>query len=237
MAIRLALLLALVLALAAPHALAECTTARWTAHSLTTLSTTFPRTGAALVVAMDADVTGGTLATPSPDGVNVTRGRRIMHPLAGVAIAPGLFRVPFDAHMTRGPWVLHGLGPDATLTVGMGAMPGAPVRPSVRHMRRVSVAGLGSTVVQRIEVRADLEFPVPEGIVASIITWNTDAAPSAWNRVSQGQTEIVAYTTPSRCAASAPGWAPPPDGTLIARIAWVDRFGQVSPVSDATSVD
>jgi hypothetical protein len=186
---------------------------------------------------MDAEPTGGTLDSPEPIGVNVTRGRRLAYPLAGLAIAPGLFRVPFDTHMTRGAWVLHGLGPDATLTVGAGAMPGAPVRPAVRHMRRVSVAGLGSTAVQRIEVRADLEFPVPEGIVAAVVTWNTDAAPGAWNRVSQGQTEIVAYTTPSRCAAIAPGWLPPPDGTLIARIAWVDRFGQLSPVSEATSVD
>ena len=231
------LCLALCLALLTPRALAECTAARWTAHSLTTLSAIFPRTGASIVVAMDPDITSGTLPHPDVAGLNVTRGRRAMWPLATVAIAPGLLRVPLDAHITRGAWVLHGLGPDATLTIGAGAMPGVPVRPSVRHMRRVAAAGLGQSTAPRIEVRADLEFPVPEGVVASLVTWNTDAAVGAWTRVSQGQTEVVVYTTARACVASAPGWTAPPDGLLVARIAWVDRFGQISPASESATVD
>jgi hypothetical protein len=220
----------------APHARAECAAPRWAAHALTGLSTTFPRTGGAIVIAMDVDMASGTLPVAEPPALNVTRGRRITWPLAAVAVAPGLYRVPFDAHVTRGIWTLHGLGPDARLTIGAAALPGVPVRPAVHDVRRVAAAGMGSAGTQRIEVRANLDFPVPEGVIASIVTWNTDATPAAWARASVGQREIVLYTEPGRCGTAAPGWTSPPDGTLVARVAWLDTLGQLSPPSDAITV-
>ena len=89
----------------------------------------------------------------------------------------------------------------------------------------------------RMEVRASLEFPVPDGTVAATVTWNADAAPSAWGRVVVGQSEIVVFAEATGpCATAAPGWMSPPSGTVTARIAWVDRFGQVSPLSSAIPV-
>lgn len=228
----------LVLALSAglgSHASALCAAPRWAAHSLGTLSSPLPRLGAALVVAMEPDASGSATTADMP-ALNVTRGRRTSWPLTPVAIAPGLYRVPFDAHVTRGIWTLHGLGPDATLTLGLTTLPGVPVRPAVHEIRRVAATGIGAAGTQRIEVRATLDFPVPDGVIASIVTWNTDATPAAWAHVAVGQREIPLYTEPGRCGAVPPGWTAPPEGTLIARVAWVDRFGQVSPPSDAITV-
>jgi hypothetical protein len=229
----------MVLAIAglASRADAECAAQHWAAHPLTTLGATFPRTGSGFVVAMDVDTAGSsTLATAEPPPLNVTRGRRTTWPLAPVAIAPGLFRFPFDAHVTRGIWTLHGIGPDTTLTIGLSALPGVPVRPAVREIRRVAATGMSSHGTQRVEVRANLDFPVPDGVIASIVTWNTDATPAAWGRAAVGQREIVLYTEAARCQSLPPGWTSPPDGTLIARVAWVDQYGQVSPASDAITV-
>ncbi len=228
--------LALALVWVAPRAEADCAVPGWAAHSLTTLSAPFPRTGASIVVAMEPVTASGGQPNTDLPALSVTRGRRTSWPLAGNAIAPGLYRVPFDAHVTRGIWMLHGLGPDATLTIGLSALPGVPVRPAVRDVRRVAATGIGRAGAQRIEVRANLEFPVPDGVIASIVTWNTDATAAAWAHAAVGQREIVLYTEPGRCGGAPPGWTAPPDGTLIARVAWVDQFGQVSPVSDAITV-
>ncbi|MFO0683984.1 MAG: hypothetical protein U0234_18170 [Sandaracinus sp.] len=234
-ALRTSVVVALVVALGSSLTLAAAAQCGWTARSLTTLSTTFPRTGGGLVVALDP-ASGGALAEATLPAITVTRGRRTSVTLTPVAIAPGLFRVPFDAQVRRGLWTLHGLGPDATLTLGAGAPPAVPVRPAVRQMRRVAASGLGSSG-QRIEVRADLEFPVPEGVVASLVTWNTDATPAAWMRATVGQTEMVVYTDPGgACPTAAPGWTSPSDPPLVARLSWVDRFGQISPASDAITV-
>ncbi len=218
------------------HAQDDCAAPRWAAHPLTAVGTTFPRTGAGIVVAMDVDATSGALTAPALPAISVTRGRRTAWPLTPVALAPGLFRVPFDAHVTRGIWTLHGLGADAPLTIGFSVLPGVPVRPAVREIRRVAATGIGAAGGQRIEVRANLDFPVPEGVLASVVTWNTDASPAAWARAAVGQREIVLYAEPARCAGVPTGWTAPPDGTLVARVAWVDQFGQVSPASDAITV-
>jgi len=215
---------------------AECASPRWAAHPLTTLGMTFPRLGSGFVVAMDVDMTSGTLPSAEPPAANVTRGRRTTWPLAPVAIAPGLFRYPFDVHVTRGIWTLHGIGADTVLTIGASATPGVPVRPAVREIRRVAATGIGAVGTQRVEVRATLEFPVPDGVIASIVTWNTDATPAAWGRAAVGQREIVLFAEPGRCGTAAPGWTSPPDGTLIARVAYVDQLGQVSPASEAITV-
>ncbi len=227
-----------VLALAglASRADAECAAPRWAAHPLTTLGMTFPRTGGGFVVAMDVDMTSGTLPVADAPAATVTRGRRTTWPIAAIAIAPGLYRYPFDVHETRGIWTLHGIGADTTLTIGAGVAPGVPVRPAVREIRRVAATGIGRAGQQRIEVRATLEFPVPDGVIASIVTWNTDATPAAWARAAVGQREVVLYTEPGHCGNAPPGWTSPPDGTLIAHVAWVDQLGQISPVSEAITV-
>lgn len=136
-----------------------------------------------------------------------------------------------------GVWTLHGLGPDASVTIGRAPMPGVPVRPSVRVMRRVAATGLSASQTPRVEVHADLAFPVPVGVVAAIVTWNTDAQPSGWARAIVGQNEMVVFAEAAHCAQVPAGWQSPPSGTLIARIAWVDRLGQVSPPSDAITVE
>lgn len=223
------------LGLGPPRARAECAAPHWAAHPLTGLSTTFPRTGGAIVIAMELEA-AGSAPTAEPPPLTLVRGRRTAWPLTATSIAPGLFRVPFDAHVTRGIWTLQGLGAETRITVGSGALPGAPVRPAIREIRRVAAAGLGSAGTQRIEVRANLEFPVPEGVIASIVTWNTDASPAAWARASVGQREVVLFAEPGRCGATPEGWTPPPEGTLLARVAWVDTLGQVSPASDAIPV-
>lgn len=216
---------------------AECAAPRWSAHALTAVGTTFPRTGAGLVVAMELDRSSSTgLPAATVPAITVTRGRRTSWPLTPVAVAPGLYRVPFDAHVTRGIWTLHGLGADATLTIGASVLPGVPVRPAVREVRRVAATGIGAGGGQRIEVRATLDFPVPEGVLASVVTWNTDATAASWGRAAAGQREIVLYEEPARCGALPDGTIAPPEGTLVARIAWVDQFGQVSPASDAITV-
>lgn len=234
--LRLGVVLSLALGISASRADADCVSPHWAARSMGTLSAVFPRTGAALVIAMTAESASGTLTTADPPALNVTRGRRTSWPLTPIQIAPGLYRVPFDAHVTRGVWTLHGLGPDATLTIGAGVLPGVAVRPAVREVRRVAATGIGAAGGQRIEVRANLEFPVPEGVIASIVTWNTDASPAAWARAAAGQREIVLYTEPVHCAGVAPGTTPPPDGPLVVHVAWVDQLGQVSPTSDAITV-
>jgi hypothetical protein len=209
-----------------------CAAPHWVARPLTTLSTIFPRTGAALVVALENDASGALPGAELP-ALSLVRGRRTTYPLAPLPIAPGLFRVPFAPRATRGIWTLRGLGADTTLTVGVSAMPGVPVRPEVREVRRVAATGLRAGATPRLEVRALLGFPVPEGTVAATVSWDTNAEPSAWGRVVAGQTEIVVFVEGGSCA---PGWAGPPEGPTTARIAWVDRFGQVSPASDAVTL-
>jgi hypothetical protein len=123
------------------------------------------------------------------------------------------------------------------VTIGRAVMPGVPVRPSVRVMRRVAATGLSASRAPRVEVHADLAVPVPQGVVASIITWNTDGQPSGWARAIVGQTEMIVFAEAAHCDQVPPGWQSPPPGTLVARIAWVDRLGQVSPQSDAIPVE
>ncbi len=200
------------------------------------MSTPIPRDGGAFVVAVEADssASSGTMAAPD---VSVVRRRTTLSLVAG-SIAPGLFRLSMPSRPALGAWTLHGLGPDRSVTVGRGAMPGVPVRPSVRVMRRVAATGLSSSHARRVEVHADLAFPVPQGVVAAIISWNTDAAPSGWARAIVGQTEMIVFAEAANCAQVPRGWqSPPRSGTLTARIAWVDGLGQISPTSDAIPVE
>jgi hypothetical protein len=204
-------------------------------RSLTSVSTPLPRDGGAFVVAVEADATA-TTGTMDPPVVSFVR-RRTTLTLVPTPIAPGLFRLTMPSRPALGAWTLHGLGPDASVTIGRAAMPGVPVRPSVRVMRRVAATGLSASREPRVEVHADLAFPVPSGVVAAIITWNADTQPSGWARAIVGQTEMIVFAEAAHCDAVPPGWQSPPSGPLTARIAWVDRLGQVSPPSDAVPVE
>jgi hypothetical protein len=233
---------ALLFVVASPHAAAErtaasppCTPSGTVTRSLTATSTPLPRDGGAFVVAVEAD-RAATSGTMDPPVVALVR-RRTTLPLVATPIAPGLFRLTMPSRPALGVWTVHGLGPDGPVTIGRAVMPGVPVRPSIRVMRRVAATGLSASQEPRVEVHADLSFPVPTGVVAATITWNTDAQPSAWARAIVGQTEMIVFAEAARCDQVPSGWQSPPSGTLTARIAWVDRLGQVSPPSDAIPVE
>jgi hypothetical protein len=219
----------------AERAVAPCTPSGTVTRSLSAVSAPLPRDGGAFVVAIEPDRAAPS-GTMDPPTVSLVR-RRTTLALVATPIAPGLFRLTMPSRPALGVWTLHGLGPDASVTVGRSVMPGIPVRPSVRVMRRVAATGLSASRAPRVEVHADLEFPVPQGVVAAVVTWNTDAQPSGWARAIVGQNEMIVFAEAASCDPVPPGWQSPPSGTLTARIAWVDRLGQVSPPSDAIAVE
>jgi hypothetical protein len=87
----------------------------------------------------------------------------------------------------------------------------------------------------RAEVRAQLEFPVPAGIVAIVTYWGESSAPAGWAPAIQGQTEIAVHREPDGCEPQIEGFVAPPEGT-VGRIAYVDLHGQLSPISESVPV-
>lgn len=233
--------LALVVAAGSSHGLAQldapaaCAPVGTVRRSLSPVSAPLPRDGGAYVVAVEADRTGTTGTMDAPV-VSLVR-RRSTLTLVATPIAPGLFRLTMPSRPALGLWTLHGLGPDTSITVGRNVMPGIPVRPAVRVMHRAAATGLSAARAPRVEVHADLAFPIPQDVVAAVVWWNTDAAPSGWARAIPGQNEMIVFAEAAACDPAPPGWQSPPSGTLTARIAWVDKFGQVSPPSDAITVE
>jgi hypothetical protein len=202
---------------------------------MTPVTASIPRSSGALVAGVRAD---GLASSPTPvtfEGVHVTRGRRIDVPLQAIPIGPSLVRLVPASALRPGAYTLAGLGDPVTITVGRGPMPGMPTRPAVAEIRRVAAVHDGATAV---ELRARLGFAVPTGIVAVLSYWGDAAEPSVWSLAVVGQTEVVLYNAPTaHTGSSPPGFVALPDGPLSVRIAYVDQFGQRSPISEASAVE
>jgi hypothetical protein len=198
---------------------------------LTPVTAAMPHSSGALVAGFRADASERAL---SFEGVRITR-RRTSVAFQAIPIAPGLARLVPVSPVRPGTYTLEGLGAPTELVVNRNPMPGAPVRPTMSAVRRVaSVEGRES----RVELRSTLGFAVPTGIVAVLSYWNDATTPSVWSPAVIGQTELVLYATPGRCSSLPPGFTAPPDaGPLTVRIAYVDQYGQVSPVSDPIPVE
>lgn len=215
---------------------APCTSRPLVATLLTPVTAPMPRDGGGLVAGLRLG-DAGAASVLSFDGVSITR-RRTSQVLQVVTLAPGLVRLVPSGTLATGPWVVHGIGPDAEMTVGRTSLPGAPVRPSVRGMRRVAATSMSASATPRVEIRAILEFPVATGIVAMLVYWNGETTPSTWTRAVLSTTEMVIYTEPDACDTVASGTRPPPSsGSFTASLAFVDQFGQVSPISAAVPVE
>jgi hypothetical protein len=231
-----ALVLFTSLAAAAQDA-APCTSRPLVPVLLTPISAPMPRDGGGLVAGVRLGDAGTTSTAIAFEGVSFTR-RRTSQILQVVRLAPGLVRLVPTGTLASGPWVGHGIGTDSEITVGRTALPGAPVRPSVHGMRRVAATSMSASATPRVEIRAILEFPVPTGIVAMLVYWNGETTPSTWTRAVLATTEMVVYTEPDACETVPEGTRPPPaDGAFTASIAFVDQFGQVSPISTAVPVE
>jgi len=202
---------------------------------LTPVTASIPRSSGALVAGVRSDGVG---SSPSPvifEGVHVTRGRRIDVPFQAIPIGPSLVRLVPSSALRPGAYTLAGLGEPVTITVGRGPMPGMPTRPAVSEIRRVAAVHDGATAV---ELRARLGFAVPTGIVAVLSYWGDATEPSVWSPAVLGQTEVVLYVAPTaRTGSLPPGFVTLPEGPISVRVAYVDQFGQRSPVSEASAVE
>jgi hypothetical protein len=213
----------------APRVDARCAVQGLVPRVLTPTSARIPRDGGALVVGL----VSGQENQEMPTGLELLRGRRTQG-LAAQTLAPGLVRFAAVSRLLPGSWTVPALGRDAAWAIGREPMPGVPTRPSVIELRRLEATGMSARRTPRTEVRATLEFPVPEGIVAVVTHWGEAGAPAAWMPAIVGQREIVIWQEAARCQVEAPGTVPPPEGEgAVGRIAFVDRFGQMSPPSAA----
>ena len=227
----LAALFALILS--GEPAAADCASTHAVPALLTPITAAMPQSSGALVAGFRSEAGVGTL---SFDGVRITR-RRTSVAMQAIAIAPGLVRLVPSTSVRPGTYSLEGLGAPTDLTVSRSPMPGAPVRPALSGVRRVAAASVSSRGIS-VELRAALGFPVPTGIVAILAYWGAATTPSAWARAVIGQSEVLIFASPDRCATLPEGFTPPPsEGPLSVRIAYVDQFGQISPISDAATVE
>lgn len=215
-----------------PRATADCALQALVPRMLTPTTASLPRDGGAIVVGLRSSPEAA--GAPMPQSIALVRGRRTQS-LVSTQIAPGLVRFAATSRLLPGPFTTSQLGAPITLTVGRSPMPGVPTRPVLREMRRVSSTGMSASRTPRAEVRATLEFPVPAGIVAIVTYWGESGGPAWWAPAIQGQTEIVAWTEPGRCEQPIEGTSGPGEGA-VGRIAYVDQFGQLSPISASVPV-
>lgn len=232
---RLSILVGACLCLWAGSALraeARCAMQGLVPRMLTPTTSSLPRDGGGIVVGLRSS-SGATQEMPA--GIQLTRGRRSQD-LVGRTLAPGLVRFAAVSRLLPGTWSVPALGPTTSMSVRWQPMPGVPTRPVVTELRRVAATGMSVRRTPRVEVRATLGFPVPAGIVAVVTHWGEEGAAAAWEPAIQGQREVVIWQEPGRCQTSPEGTMPPPEGDASARIAFVDTFGQVSPLSVAVPV-
>lgn len=227
------LVIASVHAASVQRATADCAPRALVPRMLTPTTASLPRDGGAIVVGLRS---GDGPAAPVPQSIELVRGRRTQS-LTPTVIAPGLVRFAAVSRLLPGPFTTTVLGAPITLTVGRGTLPGVPTRPVLRDLRRVSSTAMSSRSLPRAEVRGTLEFPVPAGIVAIVTYWGETGGASTWMPAIQGQTEIVAWAEPGRCEQAIEGTTGPAEGPGAGRIAYVDQFGQVSPVSAAVPLE
>lgn len=214
--------LCLVLASAAVAQDDACREATFSPRLLTPPALTIPR-DAALVVGL---VDEGTFRALPP--VALVRGRR-QTALIQEPIAPGLWRLRPDARRIYGQWQLSGVPGATPLVFGRPGVDPAPITPRIERLERYLVAGADGT--SRTEVRAHFAFPIPETVVAAVVYWGDDAQPDGFAPTVATSQEVVLHRQTGDCARLPEGaTAPPASGTV--RVAFVGRYGQVSPPSE-----
>jgi hypothetical protein len=183
-------------------------------------------------------VPGGSDASGTLPALSLTQRRRTVT-LRSEPIAPGLFRLRADTQRLRGSYALSGLPGAPQLTFRRGALPPPPVAPGLERAERYLVA---SGDARRLEVRAHFAFPLPPDVVAVVSAWGEDDAPDAWVRSSPTQRTLVLFTVDARdgrgeCDAAPEGASRPPEAGGTVRVAFVDRHGQVSPLSEPRPIE
>lgn len=201
---------------------APCPEATFSPRLLTPPALTIPR-DAALVVGL---VDPGTFRALPP--ISLVRGRRetatVREP-----IAPGLWRLRPDARRIYGQWQLSVVPGATPLVFGRPGIGPPPIVPRIERVERYLVAGADGS---RTELRAHFAFPVPETVVAAVLFWGDDAQPDGFAPTVATAQELVLYAQRGRCPRLPQGATPPPASGTV-RVAFVGRYGQVSPLSEA----
>ncbi|MGE0788876.1 MAG: hypothetical protein AB7S26_24595 [Sandaracinaceae bacterium] len=203
----------------------RCAQTGFSPQLLTPLGGRHP-SSAAFVVGM---APGGTFRGPPP--ILMHRGRRDVRTVA-VPIAPGLYRVSPDGARVAGRYTLTGVAGDPELEFGRVTGSAPPPAPRLERVERYRLAGSGA---ERTEVRAHVQFPIPDGVIAVVAYWGADSEPDLFARATPTQTEVLLYSEHQGCPPLPEGAsAPPTQGDV--RIAFVDAYGQISQPSDASSL-
>lgn len=201
---------------------AECAAARFQAQLVTPVAGRIPR-DASLVVGL---FPGGSLED-LPAAVQLSRRRRTTA-LTRAAIAPGLYRLTPDGRRIWGRWNLDGVEGSPQLRFSRPGLPAPPTTPELTRVERYRAVSGGES---RTELKGHFEFPIPEGVVAVLSYWGSDDEPDLWARAIPTQNQAVLWQSTGRCSQLPPGAsAPPREGTV--RVAFVDRYGQVSQRSE-----
>ncbi|HJL14909.1 MAG TPA: hypothetical protein RMH99_04595 [Sandaracinaceae bacterium LLY-WYZ-13_1] len=206
---------------------ASCPAPTFSARLLTPVAGRVPR-DASLLLAL---VPGGSLSG-LPDGLQLRRGRRRTIALQREEIAPGLYRLTPDTRRIWGRWNVEGVQGEPRIRFSRPGLPATPTTPRVSRVERYRVV---SSEGSRVELKAHFEFPIPEGVVAVISHWGTDDEPDLWSQAVATQNAAVLWSSSGECDPLPPGAsAPPREGSV--RVAFVDRYGQVSPISEPVSI-
>ena len=201
----------------------QCAPAGVTPQLMTPLSGRLPR-DASLVVGLFPGGAGHEL----PAGVQLSRRRRTVA-LRREEIAPGLFRLTPETHRLWGRYDLDGVAGTPRLLFARRPIPAPPSAPRLQRLERYIAASSGEE--PHTEVRAQLGFTVPQGVVAILAYWSDDDEPDAWVRAVPTRESAVILSVANGCPQGPPGTtAPDEEGTV--RLAFVDLFGQVSELSE-----
>ncbi len=204
-----------------------CPREGFTAQLMTPAAGYLPRDGA-LVVGL---FPGGSSPSAAPSGLTLTRGRRSVA-LRTETIAPGLFRLVPETTRLGGSYVLSGVAGGPQLLFRRLPLPAAPTTPALARAERYLVA---SGDERRLEVRATFDFPLPEDVVAVVSWFGDDDEPDAFARSAPTQRSLVLFTS-GGCEPHPEGTNAPPETGGSVRVAFVDKHGQVSPRSEAASI-
>jgi hypothetical protein len=204
----------------------DCPTPQFRAQMMTPVAGRVPR-DASLLVGL---VPGGSLRE-LPATVQLRRRRRTVA-LRREAIAPGLYRLTPDVRRIWGRYDVEGVEGEPRVRFSRPGLPAPPSTPRLSRVERYRAVSGGES---RLQLEAHFEFPIPQGVVAVVSYWGDDDAPDLWSRAVATQNRAVLYSAAGECTPLPPGAsAPPSEGTV--RVAFVDRFGQVSQASAPVSL-
>ncbi len=205
-----------------------CPPRGFTAQLVTPAAGTLPPAGA-LVVGL---FPGGSGPSALPPGLALSR-RRASVALRSETIAPGLYRLIPETERLAGSYALSGVAGSPQLVFRRAPLAAPPAVPALERAERYLVAS-GSE--RRLEVRATFGFPIPEDVVAVVSYWGDDDAPDAFTRAAPTQRSLVLFTS-GECDPYPDGTRAPPQAGGRVRVAFVDRHGQVSQLSEARPIE